>query len=122
MTIIWRVENQSGRGPYNPGYGACIQFFFPETVTGENHPPPSSCPILSARWRSHESEHEVFGFQTSIDFKLWFHEFSWREWLARQGFFLREFETNDCAIGLRQVIFDRSSAILLRSHSPLVFG
>jgi hypothetical protein len=120
MAIIWRVENEFGRGPYNPYNGPNIKDAFYEEFNHRDHPPPSECRFISARWQI-RSDTDVFGFASVADYLAWFHKPSWRCWLVQHGYKLVQYDAFNPTYGLKQVIFDKMSARQLAVYSPLGF-
>ena len=115
---VYRVENESGDGPYHWGVSDEDGVNIGSAHTDPQHPGPSEDDLLEAVYGSispfDETEHEdkVFGMVSEESLLIWFD--GWWEILEGHGHSITEWEVPEeyVAIGTsrEQVVFMRSKA------------
>lgn len=109
---IFRVETETGRGPYAGGGGS-----WQSQETPSRHPSPNRDSALG--WKRMFTEDRIrynFGFVSIDQFKFWFFEPEWREELHQRGFHLVEYEATVYRASDAQAIFRRDLATVVKVH------
>ena len=129
---VFRVENNLGEGPFASSgpsvYGAYDLLYRAGLISEENspwrHPGPSGDKLLSKKVLEKyycikdAYKKYIFGFESVEAFKLWFDHSVLREEMNKY-FKLNEYRVHSRSVakGSVQLMFDKSKATLVASHS-----
>lgn len=120
--IVYRVENDNGRGPYRPGWNQdnidlSIDQSILATEIGNAHNDDNLRPAPwidgIKNWDFDDLYEPRFGFMSIGELIQWFD--GWLDFLELYGYSFRAFEIEDqyVIVGKRQVVFDYVHAKLL---------
>lgn len=102
MTIVYRIEDKEGQGPYQGPEEICA--FLP-CDADIDHPAPADegIPRPPEEWEAR------FAFPTRQAVRAWFSVRA-RRWLDAQGFKLVEYRAPEVSVGRRQAVFNHNGA------------
>lgn len=113
MALIYRIQNEYGEGMYTgPSCDAS------SSMHEHRHPLPSDDAALKDKWINlKNATHYKFGFSSIEQLKFWIYKLKWRKELAKAGYCVYIFETDDFLIGDTQAVFVKDTATLVETIS-----